>query len=383
MRDTRKGFGFFSWLILCPALSFQTAFIEAAWAEVPTVAVVRLKAEEVSESLTVPGSLEPYEMVTLHSKVTGFVRDVHVEIGDRVRKGDLLVELDIPEMEPDIRLAEAEIESARALLQKAEADFELSKVTARRLAEIRQQEPGAIPEQDVDVAMAQMKITAARAEIARAGLKVAQAKLARLKTLGGFALIRVPFNGTVTKRYVDSGALVTRGTDTPVLDLVRTDRFRVTLDVPETLVPHVLKGSTVGLSFDAFPGRVVEESISRVAGVLIASTRRMRAEVDLENDNEMYKAGMYCSILLRLNTIPDAFSVPATAVRSSAGKSHVLSVQDERIGIRPVSILMDDGKRVVIAGGGIEPGMPIVVSAPAMLEAGQLVKITDNGAKTP
>jgi RND family efflux transporter MFP subunit len=249
--------------------------------------------------------------------------------------------------------------------------------------EIREQEPGAVTEQDVDIATAEMKVTAARAEIARAGLTEAQAKLARLQALKSFAMIKAPFNGTVTKRYVDSGALVIQGTDTPLLDVVRTDKFRLTFDVPETMVPHVRKGSTVGLSFDAFPGRVVEGRISRVAGVLMGSTRRMRVEVDLQNEGEMYRAGMYCNVLLRLDSIPNAFSVPAKAVSSFAGKSHVLAVQEERIRICPVSILLDDGTEVVIAGDGIEPGMPIVVSAPSMLEAGQLVKITESGAKTP
>ncbi len=200
----------------------SAAETEESTRSVETVAVER---RDLSRSITLPGSIVAFEKAVLHAKVSGYLSRIHVDKGDRVRKGQLLAELEIPEM------ANEEEEVAARLLE-AEAGLEVKRITFERLSAVREKEPDVVSQQEVDLARSEM-------EKARAAREVARAAKARIETLMEYALIRAPFSGIVTERFVDPGALIETSGDAPVVTVMNMSKVRVYVQVPETEVSHV------------------------------------------------------------------------------------------------------------------------------------------------
>ena len=353
------------------------AFPLAVLAQDPVaVRVMRSQPVGAHHNLELPGNVVPYEKASLFAQVTGYLEDVRVNIGDRVHENQVLAKLTIPEMEPELKLAQAEVAAARARVHEAEANHALAKVTSRRFMSLREAEPGAVTSQDLDVTAAKEKLAAAHLEIAHADLEVAEARVVRLTALMQYATIRAPFEGVVTARFADSGALaVANDTDSrPILEVARTDRLRLQIDIPEAYVPYIEEGRKVEFAIDIYPGRNFESVISRVSGVLAADTRSMRAEIDLDGGEGHIRPGMYATVSLSLAEMPLLRAFPADALRTIAGRTVIFVARDGRaVGI-PVAILMDDGEQVVVAGD-FYPDMAVIVSGPVRLEPGQPVVI--------
>ena len=353
------------------------AFPLAALAQDPVaVRVIRPQPVAAHHNLELPGNVVPYEKASLFAKVTGYLEEVRVDIGDRVHENQILARLTIPEMEPELKLTQAEVAAARARVHEAEADHALAEVTSKRYMSLRQAEPGAVTSQELDVTAAKEKLAAAHLEIARADLEVAEARVARLTALMKYATIRAPFEGVVTARFADSGTLaVANDTDSrPILEVARTDRLRLQIDIPEAYVPYVEKGRKVEFVIDIYPGRIFESVISRVSGVLAADTRSMRAEIDLDGGEGHIRPGMYATVSLSLAEMPLLRAFPADALRTLAGRTVIFVARDGRVVGIPVAILMDDGDQVVVAGE-FEPDTAVIVIGPAWLEPGQPVVI--------
>ena len=332
----------------------------------PTVVIVNLARGEVKQSLMLPGSLEPYEKAALYAKVTGFLEKVYVDIGDVIKRGDVLAQLTVPEMLSELKRAEADV-------VKANANAELAAVTYKRLADLQTLEPGAITQQDVDLASAQLGI-------AHAEVQVAEATVTRFRTLLSYTTIRAPFAGTVKRRFVDTGMLITAGAThgEPIVEVVRTDKLRLVIYIPESLTPYVRRGQKVLFTFDAFPGESFERTVSRVAGALMEDTRNMRVEIDIDNASGKFLPGMYATVHLAFKDISDALTIPATAVQVKEGKTYICTVEDGGIHWIPVTILQDDGAEVVVAGE-LRPGAAVVVAGPTLLEEGQKVQMRKEG----
>ncbi len=349
----------------------------AAWAqEPPIVTVARPQPAAAHQSLRLPGNVVAYERTSLYAKVTGYLEEVRVDIGDRVQKDQILAILTIPEMVPELMLAEAELMAGRARAQKAEAEHALSKITHERLASLRQAEPGALTSQDLDVAAAKEKLAAAQVEIARSDIEVAQARVAQLTALMEYATIRAPFKGVVTGRFADPGALAV-ASDTgskPILEVARTDRLRLLIDIPEKYVPYIGAGHKIEFALDVYPGRSFESPITRVAGVLAPDTRSMRAEVDVDGRDGLVRPGMYATVRIPLAEIPRVLAVPAAALRTVGGRTFVFAVKDGRAMEVPAVLLLDDGAQIVIAGD-LDPHSPVIVGAPPHIEHGQPVVV--------
>ncbi len=332
----------------------------------PTVVIVNLARGEVKQSLMLPGSLEPYEKAALYAKVTGFLEKVYVDIGDVIKRGDVLAQLTVPEMLSELKRAEADV-------VKANANAELAAVTYKRLADLQTLEPGAITQQDVDLASAQLGI-------ARAEVQVSEATVTRFRTLLSYTTIRAPFAGTVKRRFADTGMLITAGATNsePIVEVVRTDKLRLVIYIPESLAPYVRRGQKVLFTLDAFPGESFERTVSRIAGALMEDTRNMRVEIDIDNASGKFLPGMYATVHLAFKDISDALTIPATAVQVKEGKTCICTVEDGAIHWIPVTILQDDGAEVVVAGE-LRPGAAVVVAGPTLLEEGQKVQMRKEG----
>lgn len=292
-------------------------------------------------AFTLPATLWPDESVELHAKASGYVSEITVDIGSRVRKGDLLIRLDAPEMSDDIHHAEArvaayqaraaaaraqeaqsalKIEAAMAENRRAQVELDLSRLTHRRKAELLKET--AIPQQEFDVAdnelrTAEAKLAIAQAQVesakgeklaaqanvtaAEAEVSVAQADLARLKTLLEYTRIRAPFDGVVTARTVDHGAFVrsaVQGASAGLLTLQKVDRVRLVIDVPETQASLVRAGTPVTVRLRALKDEPLVATVTRTAGSLRTGTRTLRAEIDLDNRNGHLMPGMFGRVTL-------------------------------------------------------------------------------------
>ena len=348
----------------------------------PTVVTVHPRSGDFSEPLKLPGSFEAFEVAKLYAKITGYLEKIHVDLGDEVKKGQILAELAIPEMEPELDVAKAEKDAAAARLEKAKADTELASLTYKRVKELHTSEPGAITQQDVDVAAVELKVAGAQESIAGAEVRLAAARIARLETLMEYAKIRAPFHGRVTRRFVHTGVLI-KGEDTsgePIVEVVRTDRLRLAIELPEIVVPHVQKGHKVGIVIDALPGQSFQGRIKRLSAALMASTRNRRAEVELDRHDGRLLPGMYATVHLDFRTFPGALSLPAAAIHKVQGVTSVYVVAKDVLQRVSIAVLMDNGKNVVVSGD-LEPNTQVVVSKPRLVEEGAKVQARPlNGA---
>lgn len=314
----------------------------------PLVVVTRPEVVEGGRVIEIPGSFHPYEQALLHAKVTGYVSDVNVDIGDQVKKNDVLIRLHLPETE--------------AQLREARAAAELARVTSHRLSTLRAEEPMAVTQQDVDVAAAEEK--------------VASAKVQQLKALMDYAVIRAPFDGMVARRLVDPGALVVSGYDggDPVLEVARADRLRLVLAIPEAEVPEVKPGVKVRVTVDLLRGRIFEGKVARVSGALAQDTRTMRAEIDMDAEGGLLRPGMYATVRLQLETVPNALSLPSSVVHQESEHAFVWTVREGSLRKAAVEIVRDDGERVIISAG-LDPETRVLLAGPQNLQEGQAVRL--------
>jgi len=323
------------------AAARSQASTEASYSAAPVrVVVTHPGAAEGNQDLVLPGTVEPWEKAALFARVTGYLDSIRVDIGDHVDKGAEVARIVVPEVQAELRSAEARV-------SQEQAELELARVTRTRLAALRKSNPEAIPQQDVDVAVAKEHIQAAQ-------VGVAEADRDRLRTLAGFARMRAPFAGRVTKRMLDPGALAREGTSSgaePIVELARTDRLRIAFEVPEPVVHGVQPGAHVKLHFDAIAGSQIDATVARVSGALDAATRSMRAEVDLDNPDGHYAPGMYVSVQLSAQAVGDALAVPSRAVRGQGSERYCLVVREGVLHRAPVVVASDDGRHALVARG--------------------------------
>jgi RND family efflux transporter MFP subunit len=274
----------------------------------------------------------------------------------------------------------------RAQLVKAEADAALQRTLFERARALRERK--AVTQTDLDEAQAKHAIARAALQLAAAQVKSAEANLARLQALAEYTRIKAPFDGIVTERFVDPGALVPAATGsanvTPIVTVARIDRVRTFVDVPEREVPFVSAANTATLAPSAFPDQQFAGHVTRFAGALNPATRTMRTEVDFANPNGRLYPGMYGTLALALEVHPEALTLPSAAVTTQKdGKSFVYVVADGVAHQTPVRVGVDDGVRaeivsglhgseecVVTASGSIADRAPVQVTGSRVTRAG-------------
>jgi RND family efflux transporter MFP subunit len=347
---------------------------------------------DLSRQVDLPGSIEALEEVTLYAKTAGYLKWIKVDIGDRVRKGQVLAEIDVPEMTPEYKGAEAEIERARANVmnaqaesERAKAELELKKITYERLKSIRDEDRDVMPQQQVDEAKAQFDVARAMVNVAESKIKVAQGEAAkaeavraRLSALMEYTKIQSPFDGVVTKRYVDPGALIQHASSqtnvSPVVTVARMETLRIFVDVTEPDVPFIKRGIPVTLTVDAMPGKTYQGACTRFATALDPKTRTMRTEIDIPNRDGALRPGMFGRVRLALERRKNALTVPAGALISEGGQTYVYTVENGKARRVEVKTGFDDGIRVEVTGG-LTGAEPVIVTGKGAVKDGAPVKI--------
>ena len=349
----------------------QTESLSAAQAksnEPIVVNVAQCERKDLVRQIALPASVEAFEQTTLYAKTSGYLKWLKVDVGDHVRKGQVIAQLDVPEMAKEYQGAEADkqsitanMENLQAEVERAKAELELKKVTYERYKGIREQEPDVMPQQQVDEARAQFQVAQAMLKVAESKINVAksqaakaEATRARIATLMEYASIRVPFDGIVIKRYVDPGALIQQASSqtnvSPLVTVARVNTLRIFIDVAEPEVRFVKRGSAVTFVVDALPGTEYEGYTTRFA-TLDPKTRTMRTEIDIPNRDGLLRPGMYGNVKLTLERRAMALTVPASAIISEGGKKYVYTVEDGRAKRVAVQTGFDDGINIEITDG--------------------------------
>jgi RND family efflux transporter MFP subunit len=380
-----------AWITSCSRGGAETSKTMAV--EMPTVAVVKAARADLSNDLLLTAEFEPFQEVDVMAKVSGFIKQIKVDIGDRVQEGQLLATLEIPEMQDDLTRAAAAIDEANAdlttardELQRAESARDIAHLSYSRVLDVSKKEPGLVPQQDVDEAHsrdlgAEAQVSAAKSVInaSQQRIRVSQAEQARVKTLYQYAVITAPFTGVITKRFANSGSLIQAGTSSqtqamPVVRLSQNSLLRLALPVPESAVPLIHLGEAVNVRVSAlhrsFPGRV-----ARFADKVDESTRTMKTEVDVPNPSLVLVPGMYAEVDLVTEQRGNVLSVPVEAADGSGSAAHVFMVDPAGdIRIVPVALGIETAREIEIRSGNLKDGDDVVVGSRSGLKEGNKVR---------
>ncbi len=378
-------------LCSCQRTQAETPRSDGAADSLPIVPVAKVVRADLASDVTLTAEFEPFQQVDVMAKVAGYVRTIKVDIGDRVREGQVLAVLEIPEMEDDLTRAlaaidEADAEAATASdeLQRAEAAHQLAHLSYQRISQVVKQEPGLVPQQEVDEAHSRDLVSEAQVAAAKSGVlraqqraRVARAEQARIKTLHKYMTITAPFDGVITKRYANEGSMIQAGTASqtqamPVVQLSQNNLLRLILPVPESAVSRVHAGGSVDVRVTSL-GKTFPGKVARVAGKIQPATRTMDTEVDVPNPSMALIPGMYAEVALRVEEHRGALAVPLDAVDRSGPSPRVLTLEaGGTIRSVPVTLGIEGEQRVEIRSG-LQDGETVIVGRRAGLKDGQRV----------
>ena len=360
--------------------------------EAPRAAVVVSVARgNLASALTVAGQFEPYQEVDLHAKVSGYIRWIKVDIGDRVRQGEVLADLEVPELQDQLQGAQAEVRHSQSEIGRAQSEVISAQATHAslhaaytRLQAASKQRPGLIAEQELDDARSKDEEAEAQIGVAKASLNAMQQQLGvssanshRVQTLSDYQQIISPFNGVVTMRYADTGSLIQAGTSSdtqsmPVVRVAQSDLLRLRMPVPESDVPYIHVGGDVQIKVNS-TGRTFIGKIIRFSRALDANTRTMLTEVDVPNPDLILSPGMYAETMIQLQQKNDTLTLPAQAVVQDGDQNYVLVVDStNHVARRNITLGIQTANRMEILSG-LQAGERVIASGQTSYQSGEAV----------
>jgi len=359
---------------------------------VRSVAVERVTRQDLARSLELAAEFRPNQEIDLHAKVAGYLKAIHVDVGDHVKKGQLIAELEAPEMTQELTQAEAalkrsqvDVDRARSELRRSEAQHSIRQVSFERLSAVITARPNLVAQQEIDDASsrfreaeAQLSVSQSTISVSEEQVRMATAGKERFDTMLTYLRITAPFAGTITRRLADPGAMIQAGTAShvqamPVVQLSQVDHLRLVLPVPESVVPTIRADMPVEVRVESLK-RVFQGRVSRFSGKLESSTRTMETEVDLPNPDSVIKPGMFGYATLVLEHRAAALAVPVQALSGRSPSATVLVVgAGKRLEERRVDLGLETPGSVEVLSGLREDEL-VVVGARANLRPGLLVE---------
>src|SRR5436309_10159975 len=314
------------------------------------VQVVQPKRGSITRNVALPGEIKAYQQATLYAKVAGYLKTITVDKGDRVKEGDLIADIEVPEMLADLARYKAEV-------TVAELDY-------KRLSESQKRLPDLVVPQTVDNA--------------KGKLDVAKASLERTETLLGFAKITSPFSGVITKRMVDPGAFIPAATsgsaaqNAAIVTLADFNRVRVQVAIPELETSLVATGQPVEVTVDGLPGRSFDGKVTRFSYALDEATKTMLAEIELPNPKLELRPGMYAIVKIGIERRENALLAPVEALVTEKAGASVFTVVDNKAKKIPVKTGFNDGTNVEVVSG-LEPAQTVILMGKRAWGEGQAV----------
>jgi RND family efflux transporter MFP subunit len=365
-------------------LAAETDLAVTARPIVPAATVTQAPRETV---VTLPGTMEPITEAPVLARADGYIKRRNVDIGDRVAAGQVLAEIEAPELNQQVQQANAALDQARSALEQANANLtqglanrELAHVSAVRYGNL--QKRGIVSRQENDTYQAQYQASDAAVEslrkaVAGAGNNVseAQANLARVKDMFSYLKVRAPFAGVVTLRNVDQGTLVTLG-NTLLFREAQTGVLRIFINVPQVNASQVRAGQTAELSLNERPGRLFTGKIVRSSGSLDPATRTMLVEVQVPNPQGDLLPGMYANVTLHAARENPPLLIPSEALVARAqGTMAAVVDRTGHVHFTPIQVGRDSGTELEILSG-LEAGMQVVVNPNDKVREGVAVETT-------
>jgi multidrug efflux pump subunit AcrA (membrane-fusion protein) len=404
-----------------------TAVAQAMQDAVPAVNVITAEQAPASSELELPGNIEAIQLATVSAQTSGYLKRWYVDIGDRVKAGQLLAEIDTPEVDQELEQARSTLLQARASLAQAEANLhqaitnmEFARVTYERWEALAEQH--AVSDQDRDQTLAAYNVAKAGVDAMQANINFAKAAIAaneanvrRFLNLQGFKKVSAPFVGIITARNVEVGsfisagggtsAAVTTGTTasgatTPgsgttqtgtgaaaggggLFQIARIDTLRIFISVPQTFVYSIKAGQTTDITVKEFPQQKFTGSVIRTSNALDPASRTLLTEVQITNPGYQLLPGMYATVTFGVALAKPPVRIPATALVVRADGPQVVSVtEDHKAHYQKVMIGRDYGGMLDIISG-LEPGSTLILNIPDGLQDGDSVHVQHAPASQP
>jgi RND family efflux transporter MFP subunit len=331
------------------------------------VEVISSKSLQSDQALVLPGVVKPLEETKIYARTPGYVRKWLFDIGDKVKEGQVLAEIDTPDLDAQLAQGRAQLAQARASVKQASAQRDYSKQSSTRYETLSDQKlvaKAAVEQQQAQAATDEASVSAAESNVA-----AQEANVRRLIELKQFSTVSAPFAGTITTRSVDRGALVGTTDPTPMFTLVATDPVRVFIDVPQTVAPSIKPGGDANLLLRELPGRTFAGKVTRSSGALDPDLHTMSTEIRVPNPDGALLPGMYVQAQLTLPVPHRVLEVPATALYSDASGIRVAVVDaQQKIHFAPITIERDTGATIWIATGLTGDERIVKIAVPSLIE---------------
>src|SRR5712692_9335305 len=349
---------------------YQALAKETETLAIPTVAVIHASVESAEEDLVLPGAMQAYVESPIYARTSGYLKKWYHDIGSRVRQGELLADIDTPEVDQ-------QLSQARAELNTAQANANLSKITATRFQELIKTD--GVSKQEVDNAVGDL-------EAKVANVKSSEANVRRLEELESFKHIYAPFSGVITKRSVDTGTLINAGNggaSQQLFSLAQTDPIRAYVSVPEAYAASIRAGLGAFLELTQYPGQKFEGKVVRTAESIDPGTRTLLTEVDVPNHAGALLPGGYSQAHLQVKVTGARLAVPVNALLfRSEGLRAVVVDANRKTHLKSLTIGRDYGTTLEVLQG-LDPNDWIVLNPADSLEEGQEVHVKEIALNHP
>jgi RND family efflux transporter MFP subunit len=352
---------------ILPRIQARTALRqETDQMAVPTVAVVQPKRSAPAHEIILPASVQAFADAPIYARTNGYLKKWYVDIGTRVQAGQLLADIDTPEVNQQLR-------QARADLATSQANLNLSKITAGRYAGLLATD--SVSKQESDNATGDY-------EAKQALLQSSQANVRRLEELLSFQKIYAPFAGVITARNTDIGALIdsgsSGGTRTELFHIVQPDKLRVYVSVPQVYSQAAKPGLTADLTLSEFPGRRFEGKLVRTANAIDPTSRTLLVEIAVNNPTGQLFTGSYAEVHLKLPTPTSSLILPVNTLLFRAEGLRVATVGDgQRVELKQITLGHDFGSEVEVVAG-LNGNENVIVNPPDSVVAGETVRVAQN-----
>jgi RND family efflux transporter MFP subunit len=376
-------------MVACNAKSQRA---EANAAEIPSAKVATVTRGTVTHRLNVAGQFQPYQVVDVHAKVSGYVQHIYVDIGDRVHQGQVLAVLEVPELNAQVKGTISEMARSKDEITRDEQEVIRAKsehlalhADYVRLKQVAEAQVGLIAQQELDNAQskdlaAEAQVDAAKAALAaaRKQAEVADADNERVSALAAYTKVTAPLDGVVTWRYADTGALIQAGTvsdvqSLPLVKLSQSGLLRLRLPVPEDAVQYIREGSEVQVRVDALNRSFVGKVIRFTRNVSL-ETRTMETEIDVENKDLSLTPGMYANTTLQLERHANVLTIPPQAVIGNGNKAQVFVLDSSNhLQLRGITLGLQ-GPTLVEVKAGLSEGERVITGGQAKYQVDETVK---------
>jgi RND family efflux transporter MFP subunit len=349
---------------------------------IPAVRTARVRASGETMSVTWPGTTEAFERANIYARASGYISRRNVDIGSRVKAGQLLVEITAPELDHQIAQAEATLAQMQASLQQAKANRDLGQVTWNRDNPLVQK--GWVTPQQGDTDRLNLQAQTAGVAVALANITAQEAQLRVLSQQKAYQSVVAPFDGVITQRNVDIGDLVQADATsaTFLFTLMHSDTIRIQLNVPQDEAYGIGPGVDAVVRVPEMPGRDFHGTVTRIADALQPGTRTLLTEIDVPNPSHELSPGTYCTVELRIPRKTPSLIVPSEAIIFNREGLSVAVVENGVARIRALTIVRDFGTNVEVSAG-VKEGDEVVLNPPVDLTEGRTLKVRPSPVGKP